>query len=404
MSDAIAAMPRKYFPLRKRTGTAAFHTSRKAVDFGHEDIEKMTALDAVKFMAEVVWGSFKEMPCVHCGTIDTHYWWAKEMRWKCKCCGKRFSVTSGTVLADRKLPLTKILRIAFSWGNGASGVPALQLRRDWNVSYPTVFCLLQKLREGLMRGFSTGILSGTVEMDGMDVNGRRYKEKRNKPQGGGRKGPASIPAHLLKPAADHVGPPLPPKWGKAARQHPDRRQMLSARQRGVSKGMGASATKVGIAITESGRSVTALAERSVSAESYMMTDEDPSYLSFSQRFSSHETINHSVCFSRDDGVSNNQAESFNARVRRGIEGIYLNVSNKYLKDYASEMAWREDTRKLSTGNKFKHLLQEALWVGTSWWWRGYSHGKHREEELLLEGNQPAKARGRPKGWKPKPPK
>ncbi|OSZ71555.1 IS1595 family transposase [Hydrogenophaga sp. IBVHS1] len=394
----------KYFPLRRRTGTAAFHTSRKAVDFGHQDLEKLSALDAVKFVAEAVWGSFTEMPCVHCGTIDAHYWSARELRWKCKCCGKRFSVTSGTVWADRKLPLTTILRIAFSWGNGASGVPALQLRRDWNVSYPTVFTLLQKLREGLTRGFSTGILCGTVEMDGMDINGRRYKEKRNKPQGGGKKVSPSIPAHLLKPSPDHVGPPLPPKWGKAARQHPDRRQMISVRQRGISKGMGASATKVSIAISESSHTVISVAERGISAESYLMTDEDPSYTSFARRFASHETINHSISFSREGEVSNNQAESFNARVRRGTEGIYLNVSNKYLTDYASEMAWREDTRKLSTGNRFKHLLQEALWVGMSWWWRGYTHGKHRQDELLVEGNQPAKARGRPKGWKPKPPK
>lgn len=404
MTAAAAVPAHKYFPLRRRTGTAAFHTSRKAVDFGHQDLEKMSALDAVKFVAEAVWGSFTEMPCPHCGTIDTHYWSVKEMRWKCKCCGKRFSVTSGTVWADRKLPLTTILRVAFSWGNGASGVPALQLRRDWNLSYPTVYSLLQKLREGLTRGFSTGILCGTVEMDGMDINGRRYKEKRNKPQGGGKKGAPSIPAHLLKPPADHVGPPLPPKWGKSARQHPDRRQMISVRQRGVSKGMGASATKVKIAITESSKSVTAVAERGISAESYLMTDEDPSYAAFKHWFASHETINHSVCFSRDGGVSNNQAESFNARVRRGTEGIYLNVSNKYLTDYASEMAWREDTRKLSTGNRFKHLLQEALWVGMSWWWRGYTHGKHRPVELLVEGNQPAKARGRPKGWKPRAPK
>lgn len=34
----------------------------------------------------------------------------------------------------------------------------------------------------------------------------------------------------------------------------------------------------------------------------------------------------------------------------------------------------------------------------------YAHGKHRQEEFLVEGKQPAKARGRPKGWKQKPPK
>ena len=140
------------------------------------------------------------MPCPHCGTLDTHYWSAKELRWKCKFCGKRFSVTSQTVFADHKLPLTKILKIAFAWANGSSGKAALQLRRDWNVSYPTVFTLVHKLREGLLRGFNTGVLCGVHEIDGMDVNGRRYREKRNKPLGGGSAGAPKIPAHLLRPS------------------------------------------------------------------------------------------------------------------------------------------------------------------------------------------------------------
>lgn len=42
---------------------------------------------------------------------------------------------------------------------------------------------MHKLREGILRGHNTGMLCGVQEVDGMDVNGRRYKEKRNKPQG-----------------------------------------------------------------------------------------------------------------------------------------------------------------------------------------------------------------------------
>lgn len=159
MSAVLSDAP-KLFPLRRRTGTAAFHLSRDAVDFGVEDLERLTDLGAVRFVARLLWGSDLEMPCPHCGTIDAHYWRRKELRWKCRGCGKTFSVTSGTVFADRKLPLKKLLKIAFSWVNGASGKPALQLRRDWNVSYATVFTLAHKLREGLMRGFNTGVLCG----------------------------------------------------------------------------------------------------------------------------------------------------------------------------------------------------------------------------------------------------
>jgi transposase-like protein len=407
--SASPGSPKKLFPLRKRTGTAAFHLSTKAVDFGSEDLESFTPRRAVMFVAELLWGSTTEMPCAHCGTIDKHYWSAKELRWKCKCCGKRFSVTSGTVFADHKLPLTKILKMVFAWTNGASGKPALQLRRDWHVSYLTAFTMMHKLREGLLRGFNTGVLCGVQEMDGMDVNGRRYREKRNRPQSGATPGKPAIPQELLKPKADPetgeiMGPPVPPKFGKTAKQPVDRRLLLVMRQRGVAKGTGAVATRVVIALSESSKTVMGLATRYASVESRIMSDEDTAYASFSRLFTEHATINHSKAYSAPGGVNNNQAESFNWRMRRSVEGIYLSPSNKYLADYAAESAWREDTRRMSTGNKLRHILKTALSVGPSLWWRGYTHGRHRAEELLIEGPQSAKGRGRREGWEPRVPR
>lgn len=399
------------FPLRQRTGTAAFHLSKDAVGFGYEDLEKLSERQAVQFLAEASWGSSKVMPCAHCSTIDEHYWSAKELRWKCKCCGKRFSVTSGTVLADHKLPLPKILKLVFSWANGASGKPALQLRRDWNVAYRTVFTLIHKMREGLLRGYNTGALCGVLEMDGADMNGRRYREKRNKPLGGGSAGKPKIPEHLLKPklevdpeTGEILGPPKPPKFDKTAKQHPDRRLLLVMRQRGKSHGKGAVATRVAIALREATHTVVAMATKFASAESRIMSDEDPAYSSFWRLFAKHDTINHSKTYALPGGINNNQAESFNWRMRRSVEGIYLSPSNKYLADYAAESAWREDTRRLSTGDKLRHLLKAVFGVGLSQWWRGYGQGRHRLDELLIEGPQEAKTRGKPKGWRAKPPR
>lgn len=71
----------------------------------------------------------------------------------------------------------------------------------------------------------------------------------------------------------------------------------------------------------------------------------------------------STVYSDGNGVSNNLAESFNWRMRRSVEGIYLSPSNKYLSSYAAETAWREDTRRLSTGKKLKQLLHAAMGVG-----------------------------------------
>jgi transposase-like protein len=361
------------------------------------------------FMTDALWASTTFLGCAHCGTLDEHYWRPQELRWKCKCCSKTFSVTSRTVLANHKLPLTKILKMVFSWANGSAGKPALQLRRDWNVAYQTAFTLMHKMREGMLRGFNVGILAGVHEMDGADLNGKRYRERRNQPKTGFWPGEPKIPAHLLKPVVDPetgeiMGPPKPPKFDKASKQPEDRRLMLVMRKRGVARGSGAVATRVSIALTESTKTVTAMARKFASAESHIMSDEDPAYARFATLFKEHDTINHSKAYSAPGGVNNNQAESFNRRMRRLAEGIYLSPSNKYLLDYAGEAAWREDTRKLSTGNRLKALLKTALGVGLSQWWRGYWQQKHRTDELLIEGPQEAKTRGKKKGWTPRPPK
>lgn len=393
---SVAAESLKFFPLRQRTGTASWHLSKKAVDLSLDDLERFTERRAMLYMAEQRWGSSSEMPCPHCGTIDKHYWSKEQLRWKCKACGKRFSATSGTVFAGHKLPLVKMLKIAHTWASGSSGVPGTQLRRYWNVAYGTILAFGGKLREACERGFNTGVLCGINEMDGMDINGRRYRQKRNQPAR--REGQPIIPAEFQKDAE------LGSKEAKKANQPHDRRLVLVIRQRGAG-GRGGVRTRVAIAVTESSRTVLSMVKHAASAESAFMTDEDKSYATFKRLFARHETVCHSKGeYSKPGGISNNMAESFNARHRRASEGVYLNVSTKYLQDYAAEQAWREDVRRLPTGKKLAHLFMTALSVGMSWWWRGYSHGVHRENELLVEGDRPAKARGKRTGWKDKPPR
>jgi hypothetical protein len=116
-----------------------------------------------------------------------------------------------------------------------------------------------------------------------------------------------------------------------------------------------------------------------------------------------EAAGHSETDSLPDGTSNNQAESYNWRMRRAAEGVYLSPSNRYLADYAVEAAWREDARHLSTGQKLRALLRVAMGVGLSRWWRGCRQGRHRTFEMLVEGPREARGRGKRKGAKPKVP-
>src|SRR3954463_15807943 len=70
-------------------------------------------------------------------------------RWICKGCGYEFSVTAGTILADRKMSFGNLLLAIFLFVNAVKGLPALQLSREVGCDYKVAFVLLHKLRECL---------------------------------------------------------------------------------------------------------------------------------------------------------------------------------------------------------------------------------------------------------------
>lgn len=68
-------------------------------------------------------------------------------------------------------------------------------------------------------------------------------------------------------------------------------------------------------------------------------------------------MKHSETYALPDGTNNNQAESFNKRMRRAEKGLYLNISQKHLVEYSCEQAWREDTRKQGTGSRVMYAMR-----------------------------------------------
>src|SRR5207237_1054334 len=60
-------------------------------------------------------------------------------------------------------------------------------------------------------------------------------------------------------------------------------------------------------------------------------------------------VNHSTEYMADDGANTNQAESFFSRLRRAEYGVHHRISGRHLHLYASEMAFREDARRVPNG-------------------------------------------------------
>ena len=78
--------------------------------------------------------------CPRCGSLDA-YSIPTRRKFKCAGCYHQFSVTSGTILASRKMTFTDLLAALCILANAAKGVSALQLARDLDCQQRPPSCL-----------------------------------------------------------------------------------------------------------------------------------------------------------------------------------------------------------------------------------------------------------------------
>lgn len=91
-------------------------------------------------------------------------------QFECDSCRYQFSVTSGTVMHDTKLPLWKWFLAVYMIVEAKKGVSANQLKRTLGVSYRTAWFLCHRIRFALTT--PDALLKGVVEIDETVVGGR----------------------------------------------------------------------------------------------------------------------------------------------------------------------------------------------------------------------------------------
>jgi hypothetical protein len=97
----------------------------------------------------------------------------------------------------------------------------------------------------------------------------------------------------------------------------------------------------------------------VDPSSRVMTDELNLYRSATPGFAAHETVNHKIReYARGD-VHTNSVEGFFARVKRGMMGVYHNVSKEHLHRYMAHFAYMHNTRALNDGDRTLALIRKA---------------------------------------------
>lgn len=296
-------------------------------------VARMSEEEAHDAFRCIRWAETNGKPvCPHCGH-DECYTFSTRKIYKCKACRKQFSVTSGTIFANRKLAIRDYLLAIAIFVNGAKGYAALQLSRDLDCQYKTAFVLAHKLREAISAEQDADQLTGEVEVDGGYFGGhiRPANHKENRKD---------------RRLAKH-------QTGK-------RRVVVVMRERG-----GRTYTQV---FKSEGQSVQAINGR-VNPNATVYADEASHWDALHARFLT-KRINHQQSYSTDEACTN-QAESYFARLRRAEIGTHHHVSGGYLHAYASEMAWREDNRRVSNGEQYLMVACSALNHPVSRVWSGY---------------------------------
>jgi hypothetical protein len=244
------------------------------------------------------------------------------------------------------------------FANAVKGISASQMSRALGCQYKTAFVLIHKLRASLMdnQGLEDVKLSGTVEMDGCYIGKTKHANKK----------------------VDRVDLRL------ASNANPNKRCIIVARQRAEddTNFSGAVATKTFITRNENSFVINKIATNHIVKNATVHVDGANAYDDLEAWFDV-KVGDHSKAYVGENGECSNQAESYFSRFRRLEYGQCHHISPLYLSNYANEIAYREDNRRLSNKTLMLDIAEKCMNTPTHSEWCGYWQGNKRIAERLV---------------------
>lgn len=248
--------------------------------------------------------------CGHCGSSNVveckdH----RPMPYRCRDCRKHFSVRTGTVLAESRLPLQKWLLAIFMLTSARKGVPSTQMSRELGITQKSAWFLSQRIRE-VWLGSPTNPMSDRLQVGETYIGGSERNKHSSRKLRAGR---GTVGKLIVIGGKDENGE-----------------------------------VRASVIDDTKAKTLQGFVVKNLKCGSMVVTDNHAGYDGLEIKGYKHIKINHTIGEYVRNMAHTNGIESFWSLLKRGYYGVYHYMSKKHLNRYINEFAFRHNTRRLGT--------------------------------------------------------